>query len=320
MRRWLLRFFTLLGLLAGFVVFQETVEFHLLKTWVNLTQAPSPGANPVGRAVADVVLREYYDRLEAMALYRNLEACTHPDCFYSVLYDLDPHANLYTSNTAGTAVSCDLQPNDQQHSSRIVYLRLRTFELDASCLEQIWAVVRQAQAPSSLVVDLRGNGGGYFEDALALGSFFIPSGTLLATPYERHLWRYADAYLNLPLRVTQGGLENRRGEPYPFKDNQPRKVKPQRIVVLIDQDSASASEIFANLLDKYAFSEVVIAGELSSGVGNTIMTTFPAGDFELDLPTAVLPGFSPYAEPHKTLEEVVELLGIEGFPAIATHE
>lgn len=311
MRRWLLRFFVLLGLLVGFVVFQETIEFHLLKTWVNLTQAPSPKANSVGRAVADVVLREYYDRLEA---------CADPDCFYSVLYDLDPHANLYTPDSAGAVVSCDLQPTDQQQSSRIIYLRLRTFELDENCLEQIWAVVRQAQAPNSLVVDLRGNGGGYFEDALALGSFFIPSGTLLATPYERHLWRYADAYLNLPLRVTQSGLETRQGEPYPFRDNQPRKIKPQRIVVLIDQDSASASEIFANLLEKYASSEVIIAGELSLGVGNTIMTTFPAGNFELDLPTAVLPGFSPYVEPHKTLEEVVELLGVERFPAIATHE
>jgi hypothetical protein len=120
------------------------------------------------------------------------------------------------------------------------------------------------------------------------------------------------------LLITPNGVSTRKGELYPFTDNQPRKVSPKQIVILIDQDSASASEIFANLVRQYSKNKVVLAGDqLSTGVGNTIMDTFSVRDYNLDLPTAVLPGFGVYAEPTLSLEEAAKLLNLAQLPAIS---
>lgn len=319
--RWLSRFLLVLLVVAVGLSVQDSLEFYIFKTWIGLTQPQSPRANPVGRAVADVVLREYYDRLEAMAFYRSLEACADKKCLDNVLYDLDPHANLYSSQSEAGTQSCDLKPTDQQitphPAAKTIYLRVQSFELDEGCFQQIWEVVRQAEAPNSLVIDLRGNGGGYFEDALALASFFVPSGTHLVAPLERYPRHYLDSYLHMPLLITQNGVASRKGEHYPFTDNQTRKVKPRFIVILLDQNTASASEIFANLLNQQDGSRVLLAGdEFSTGVGNTIMDTFSAGDYELELPTAVLPGFGVFAEPELSLEEAAKKVEVPAFPPV----
>lgn len=319
--RWLSRLLIVLLVVVTGLSVQDSLEFYVLKAWIGLTQPARPTANPLGRAVADVVLREYYDRLEAVAFYRSLEACKDKDCLDSVLYDLDPHANLYTSEGTPGTESCNLRPQDGQvtpkGAAKTIYLRIRAFELDEGCFEQIWKVMQQAKAPNSLIVDLRGNGGGYFEDALALASFFIPAGTRLIAPLERYPQQYLDDYLRMPLLITQNGVASRKGERYPFTDNQTRKVEPGQILILLDQGTASASEIFANLLNQQDNARVLLVGdEFSTGVGNTIMDTFSVGDYELELPTAVLPGLGVFAEPEISLEEAAKKLGFQAFPAI----
>lgn len=318
MRKRLLQLFLLLIAVVFVFTVQDSLEFYTLKAWVALTQPKSPTANPTGRAVADVVLQRYYDRLSAMAFYRTLEACTNQQCLSNTLYDLNPHANLYTPQESLTP-SCSLENGDWRQtkggSSQVIYLRLHTFELDPDCLSQIWEVLKKANSPNDLVLDLRGNGGGYFEDALALGSFFIPAGMRLNTPLERYPKYYFWAFLNLPLQFGSSGVKNRLGQTYPYTNGQTRKVMPQQIYVLVDQDSASAAEILANLLAKYAPSPVKISGnEFSRGVGNTLMDTFQAGPYSLDLPTAVLPGFGPFAQPKLNLEQAAKQLGVTGFP------
>jgi len=343
MRRWLPGLLVALLVVAIGLSLQDTLEFYTFKAWIGLTQPSSTGANPLGQAVADVVLREYYDRIEAVAFYRNLAACADQQCLAGVLYDLDPHANLYKPQSNDNAQACSIPRQDRleavgpslkaipDQSSRprvsalrpaklgkSIYIRLRSFELDEGCFQQIWEVIRQANAPNSLIVDLRGNGGGYYEDAIALGSFFIPAGTALTTPLERYPRRYFDDYLRMPLLITPNGVSTRKGEVYPFTDNHPRKVNPKRIVILVDRDSASASEIFANLVRQYSKNQVLVAGdELSTGVGNTIMDTFSVGDYNLDLPTAILPGFGVYAQPTLSLGEATKLLNLAQFPPIS---
>lgn len=321
MKRWVARIAILTVLGVGILAVQDTVELYALKGWIALTQPASPQANPTGRAVADVVLQRYYDRLEAVAFYRTLEACQDQNCLSNALYDLDPHANLYTSEEQSESLSCSLLPDDQlqmlEQGHTTVYLRIHTFELSQECLQQIWGVVQQAQRPNHLVLDLRGNGGGYYEDALALAGFFVPEGRQVNTPLERYPKEFLLAHFSLPLQFSQNGVVNRLGERYPFTDMQPRKVQPERIVILIDRDSASASEIFANLVRQYADSEVLIAGdEVSFGVGNTIMGSFMAGAWTLDLPTAVLPGLPVYTEPSENLRSAAKAVGVSRFPAL----
>ncbi len=318
MRKRIVQFAIILGLGVAAFAAQDSLEFFSFKAWIALTQAPSASANPAGRAVANVVLQQYYDRLQAVAYYRTLEACVDQECLSDVLYDLNPHINLYLPEDS-EALACSLKNGDWRQTkgngSNVVYLHLHTFELDSDCIEQIWQVLRRAANPNDLVLDLRGNGGGYFEDALALGSFLIPKGVRLTTPLERYPKSYLWAHFNLPLEFINSGVRNRMGQSYPFSDRETRKVSPRRIYILIDQDSASASEILANLLAKYAISPVEISGnEYSRGVGNTLMNTFQAGPYSLDLPTAVLPGFGLFAQPKLNLEQAAKQLGLTGFP------
>ncbi|MFM8489581.1 MAG: S41 family peptidase, partial [Bacteroidota bacterium] len=78
-----------------------------------------------------------------------------------------------------------------------------------------------------LVIDLRGNPGGYLEEATDILSQVFPEGKLLV--------------------YTQGRSENMRE----YKSNGRARFNIQQVVVLIDEGSASASEIVAGAIQDW---------------------------------------------------------------------
>lgn len=99
----------------------------------------------------------------------------------------------------------------------------------------------QASGMKKLVLDLRGNGGGYLNSATALASEFLEKGKLIV--YTRGIHEPRTDYF-----ATDSGL---------FHDG--------KLAVLIDEYSASASEILAGALQD--FDRAVIVGRRSFGKG-----------------------------------------------------
>lgn len=143
---------------------------------------------------------------------------------------------------------------------RIGYIRLQGFNETAA--EEVAASIQQLTAEGSegLILDLRENPGGYLQQALTISNLFLPQGREIAsvrgrgTPPETYVSRDRPLAPDLPL------------------------------VILIDQRSASASEIVAGALQDH--DRAVVVGETSFGKG-LVQTLFPLdGGYAVKLTTA----------------------------------
>lgn len=95
-----------------------------------------------------------------------------------------------------------------------------------------------------LILDLRGNPGGYLEAAVDMASWFLPAGRVVVTEdYAGHA----------------GNIVHRSRGYDVFNEN-------LRMVILVDRGSASASEILAGALRHYAVAKMV--GEKTFGKGS----------------------------------------------------
>lgn len=134
-----------------------------------------------------------------------------------------------------------------EETSHVGYIKLEQFaESSAKELDEaLWKLHREGM--ESLVFDLRGNPGGYLTTAIEISDRFLPSGTIVSTrgrtsdDNSQETAQYAETW-KIPL------------------------------VVLVDHDSASASEIFAAAIQEN--DRGLIVGETSYGKG-TVQTLFP---------------------------------------------
>ena len=104
---------------------------------------------------------------------------------------------------------------------------------------------------TKIVLDLRGNPGGYVNEAVTLASQFIPEGS---TVYEE---------------------KNRAGDVNPVKAESGGIAVNSPLVVLIDQGSASAAEIVSGAIQGNHRGKLV--GEKTFGTG-TVLNTFTLSD------------------------------------------
>ena len=108
----------------------------------------------------------------------------------------------------------------------------------------------QKQGMNNLILDLRGNPGGYLNTAIEIASTFLPKGKLVV--------------------YTQGRA--REKEVYNSKDNAPFSGK---VAVLIDEGSASASEIVTGALQDW--DRALVIGRRSFGKG-LVQEQFPLSE------------------------------------------
>ena len=113
------------------------------------------------------------------------------------------------------------------------------------------AVALQAQGVDGVIIDLRRNGGGSLSEATELTGLFIEKGPVVQ------------------VRDSAGKIEVER-------DPDPEQVYEGPLAVLVDRNSASASEIFAGAIQDY--SRGLIIGEPTFGKG-TVQTLVDLGRF-----------------------------------------
>lgn len=97
----------------------------------------------------------------------------------------------------------------------------------------------------NIVLDLRGNPGGYLQSAVAIASFFLPTGKVIVKE-----------------RQGEGGEEKL----YRSTGKTLQERAPKKMVVLIDKGSASASEILAGALQEHGYATLI--GTDSYGKGS----------------------------------------------------
>lgn len=97
---------------------------------------------------------------------------------------------------------------------------------------------------TNLLLDLRGNPGGYLDASVIIGSLFVPEGKTIVKEVGKD-----------PKDIK---LHNSRGGVY--------FPKGHKLIVLVDQGSASASEILAGALSEYGIGTLV--GEQTFGKGS----------------------------------------------------
>ena len=107
------------------------------------------------------------------------------------------------------------------------------------------------QKPVGLIVDLRGDPGGYVDTAITVASQFIPSGVIMRARYN------------------DGTEQTHEAKPGGLATNIP-------MVVLVNKGSASASEILAGAIQDYGRGKIV--GETSYGKGSEQQLTPLAGN------------------------------------------
>lgn len=149
--------------------------------------------------------------------------------------------------------------------NNVGYIKLEKFAQNSSeeCDKALWDLYRQGM--KSLIVDVRGNPGGLLTTAIQVSNKFVPSGTIVAT-------RGRDASDNTVEYAHRG------------------RAWQTPLVVLVDENSASASEIFAAAVQENRRGLVV--GRRTYGKG-TVQTHFPLQTVSGNLRLTTAQFFSP---------------------------
>lgn len=125
-----------------------------------------------------------------------------------------------------------------EYVDQIAVLKLDDFSLNA--LEQFNKIMNKNKHLNKLIIDLRGNPGGLLNSAVAISDAFLPEGKIITTAK--------------------------------YKSQEPVVIKaqkgefPMKLVVLIDENSASASEILAGALKENK--RALVIGNTSYGKGS----------------------------------------------------
>lgn len=118
--------------------------------------------------------------------------------------------------------------------------------------------LRELQGTRGLIIDLRGNPGGFLDESLMLADLFLSPGSTLASTSQRG-----------PTRASAGAPEVSTES---YEDRWPARVPDLPVVILVDRFTASGAEILAGALQDY--DRAMVLGERSFGKG-VVQTVMP---------------------------------------------
>ena len=139
---------------------------------------------------------------------------------------------------------------------KVGYIYLPEFYIDfedpngAKCSEDVAKEIQKLKAENveGIIIDLRGNGGGSLPEVVKMAGLFIEDG---------------------PICVVKG----REDKPYQWKDKDKSVLYSGPLTVMVDEFSASASEIFAAAIQDYK--RGIIIGSSSTYGKGTVQRTIP---------------------------------------------
>lgn len=135
-----------------------------------------------------------------------------------------------------TRATISIPTVDTEIKEGVFIIRLYSFnaQAEARMQEALREYVRSGS--DQLVLDLRGNPGGFLQSAIAIGSYFLPTGTPIVTEH------FGDGRSDRVFRSQGRTIQD---------------FSPENMVVLIDRGSASASEIVAGALQEHGFATLM---------------------------------------------------------------
>ncbi len=142
----------------------------------------------------------------------------------------------------GTAGTGPVPPKTEKKDFYV----LRLFNFSESSVTQFERELREyvKNGTDRLIIDLRGNPGGYMDAAVAIAGWFLPEGSPVVREYT--------------------GPEKR--ERVLRTKDQPLFTEPPRLAILVDKGSASAAEILAGALQEEG--RAVLIGQTTFGKGS----------------------------------------------------
>jgi carboxyl-terminal processing protease len=166
----------------------------------------------------------------------------------------------YTFNLERLAIALDSVVDVEMLTDSIGYLKVRQF-IDETDLEMVSAIHRlNAQGMQGLIIDLRGNPGGRLDIAVRMAEVFLNEGQKILT------------------------VQSRRGVEEVLYAEANADACDRPLVILIDEYSASASEIFSGALRDHA--RAVLVGQKSYGKGSVQSVYSLAGGDGLKITSA----------------------------------
>ena len=141
--------------------------------------------------------------------------------------------------------------SSQMLENNIGYIQISEFQ--SKTAEQFESALSSLkdQGAQSLIVDVRGNGGGLVDSVVTILDDILPEGTVVYTEDKyknrQDYTSSGDTYLDMP------------------------------IAVLVDQNSASASEIFAGAIKDYNYGTLIGTKTFGKGIVQTVFS-LPEGD------------------------------------------
>ena len=185
----------------------------------------------------------------------------------------------------GTAINLTIRRKNEKN---LGYIRLKSFNENSD--KQILKSIKKFEKNNKIkgyVLDLRNNPGGLLTQAINITDFFLDDGEIVSTK-------------------SRNVSETRK-----FFARKGDEVKGKPIVVLINNGSASASEIFAGALKDHK--RAIILGENSYGKGSvqSIIPLRNGGGMRLTISKYYLPSGESISEVGVTPDILVEEMGDE---------
>lgn len=159
--------------------------------------------------------------------------------------------------------------------TRVGYLRLDDFsQIDAT--DQFRKGLEELKDAEALVIDLRGNPGGFVFNAVNISSFFIKEGVVVtirervASDPAHPVYRTVTTYLTQDKLIQEGSTsDNPTRVQRRVSDRQPYLADDRPVVFLVDEGSASASEMTTGAVRDNGAAIVVGQKTFGKGVGQS---------------------------------------------------
>jgi carboxyl-terminal processing protease len=165
-----------------------------------------------------------------------------PGSLVSLEIERPMSAQTHTFELVRRAIALDSVVQVAMQTALVGYFKVRQF-IDDTDLEMLSAIhALKAQGMRGLIIDLRGNPGGRLDTAAKMAQVFLEPGQQVLT------------------------VQSRRGVEEVYEAEASADAFRQPLIVLIDGNSASASEILAGALRDHA--RAILVGEQSYGKGS----------------------------------------------------
>ncbi|OAB42439.1 S41 family peptidase [Paenibacillus glacialis] len=170
----------------------------------------------------------------------------------------------------------------------IGYLALSSFSADADKAFTTALAELESKGMKALIIDLRNNGGGYIETAKAIATHFMKDQVLMISRNKDDIERSI---------MVNGGKK----ATYP-------------VIIMVNENTASASEIFAGAMQDYKLAKVIGVNTYGKGVTQNIMTVFNGGALKITTEEYFTPnrhsvnkkGIKPDIEARGDVEQMIE--------------